>query len=290
MRFRCISQDPGRAVVLIISAMLIAVPPSPAQKTPSQNELNSRLANAVAALKSGDLDTAERIFTDALHDGVRSALVFHNLGVIAQERDDHSLAITRFREAIQLQPDYGPSRLLLGSSLLATGKRQEALSELRRAARLMPQESAVHLELAKAYESSGNWLDAVPERQKLGSVAPDNAEYSYRLGKDLAELSAWCLQKIRRTNPDSARLHQALGQEYALQGKYEQALAAYEQAARSDPKMPELHLGLALMLLRLNRFDEALQQVEIELRLVPESKLAADTKARIMAAKASGNP
>jgi tetratricopeptide (TPR) repeat protein len=290
MRFHCISQNPGRAIVLIISAMLIAVPPSPAQKTPSQNELNSRLANAVAALKSGDLDTAERILTDALRGGVRSALVFHNLGVIAQERDDHSLAITRFREAIQLQPDYGPARLLLGSSLLATGKRQEALSELRRAARLMPQEPAVHLELAKAYESAGNWLEAVPERQKLGSLAPDNAEYSYRLGKDLAELSVWCLQEIRRTNPDSARLHQALGQEYALQGKYEQALAAYEQAARSDPKMPELHLGLALMLLRLNRFDEALQQVKIELSLVPESKIAADTKARILAAKASGNP
>jgi Tfp pilus assembly protein PilF len=283
-------RSPGRAILLIISAMLIAVPPSPAQKTPSQNELNSRLANAVAALKSGDLDTAEHILTDALRGGVRSALVFHNLGVIAQERDDHSLAITRFREAIQLQPDYGPARLLLGSSLLATGKRQEALSELRWAARLMPQEPAVHLELAKAYESAGNWLEAVPERQKLGSLAPDNAEYSYRLGKDLAELSVWCLQEIRRTNPDSARLHQALGQEYALQGKYEQALAAYEQAAHSDPKMPELHLGLALMLLRLNRFDEALQQVKIELSLVPESKIAADTKARILAARASSNP
>src|SRR5581483_7148914 len=289
MRFPGIPEKPHWALVLWMSAWLFWVPPSRAQQSRSQSELNSRLAAAVDALKSGDLDTAEHIFTDELRRGVKSALVFHNLGVIAQERGDHSLAIVRFREAIQFRPDYGPSRLLLGSSLLAIGKRQEAIFELRRAARLLPQEPAVYGELARAYESSGNWLEAVPERQKLASLAPANAEYSYRLGKDLAELSAWCIQEVRRTNPDSARLHQALGQEYALQGKYEQAFAAYRQAARSDPKMPELHLGLALMLLQLKRFDEALQQIELELSLVPESKIAADTKARILAAKASGN-
>jgi tetratricopeptide (TPR) repeat protein len=288
MHFPSISKNPGRAIVLIISAMLFAVPPSPAQQAPSQNDQNFRISSAIDALKSGNLDTAERILIGELRRGVRSALVFHNLGVIAQERGNQSLAIARFREATQLQPDYGPSRLLLGSSLLVIGNSQEALSELRRAARLMPQEPAVHLELAKAYEFSGNWLEAVPERQRLASLAPDNAEYSYRLAKDLRELSAWCLQEIRRTKSDSARLHQALGQEYALQGKYEEALAAYEQAVRSDPTMPELHLGLALVLLQLKRFDEALQQIELELNLVPESKIAAETKARILVAKESG--
>jgi len=287
MHFPIISKNPGRAIVLILSAMLFAVPPSPGQRTPSQDDQNFRISSAIDALKSGNLDTAERILIGELRRGVRSALVFHNLGVIAQERGNHSLAIARFREAAQLQPDYGPSRLLLGSSLLVIGNRQEALSELRRAARLMPQEPAVHLELSKAYESSGKWLEAVPERQRLASLAPDNADYSYRLAKDLHELSAWCLQEIRRTNSNSARLHQALGQEYALQGKYEEAVAAYEQAARSDPTMPELHLGLAMVLLQLKRFDEALQQIELELNLVPESKIAAETKSRILVAKES---
>jgi tetratricopeptide (TPR) repeat protein len=290
MHFPRTSKNSGRAIVLILSAMLFTVPPSSAQQAPPQHKPDSRMASAVDALKSGDLDTAERIFIAELRGGVRSALVFHNLGVIAQERGNHSLAIARFREATQLQPDYGPSRLLLGSSLLVTGNLQEGLSELRRAARLMPQEPAVHLELAKAYESLRNWPEAVQERQKLANLAPDNAEYSYRLGKDLTELSAWCLQEIRRTNPDSARLHQALGQEYALQGKYEQALAAYAHAVRSDPTMPELHLGLALILLQLKRFDDALQQIEIEINLIPESKIAAETKARILVAKESAKP
>ena len=75
---------------------------------------------------------------------------------------------------------------------------------------------------------------AVDELQKLMVLAPDNAEYAYQLGKALAKLSGWSLQELSRVNPSSARLQQALGQEYAIQGKYDRALAAYQQAAKAD--------------------------------------------------------
>src|SRR2546423_14329439 len=63
-----------------------------------------QLAKGIAALKAGDLDSAENIFTQALHQGVRSPLVYHNLGVIAQERGQHQQAVARFRETLRLQP------------------------------------------------------------------------------------------------------------------------------------------------------------------------------------------
>jgi len=49
-----------------------------------------QLAKGIAALRAGDLDSAEKVFTLALHQGVRSPLVYHNLGVIAQERGNTS--------------------------------------------------------------------------------------------------------------------------------------------------------------------------------------------------------
>src|SRR4051794_16428120 len=81
-----------------------------------------QLAKGITALRAGDLDSAENIFTLALHQGVRSPLVYHNLGVIAQERGQHEQAVARFRETIRLQPEFGPAHLLLGVSLLALGK------------------------------------------------------------------------------------------------------------------------------------------------------------------------
>lgn len=249
-----------------------------------------QLAPGVEALKSGDLATAEKIFSAALQQRVKHPLVYHNLGVIAQQRGEHLKAVTRFREALVLQPNYGPSRLLLGSSLLALGKNAEAVRELKRAVTLMPEQPQAHLQLARAYEDSDNWIPAVQELQKLVQLAPQEPEYSYQLGKAWTKLSGWSYHQISRHDPDSARLHQALGQEYVVQEKYDLAIAAYQRAARSDSKMPEIHLALALIYLELKRFDEARAEIELELRLVPESKAAAETKAKIAAAKMASSP
>ena len=252
--------------------------------------LETKIGAGVQALKSGDLNSADEVFSDALRQGIKHPLIYHNLGVLAQLRGNHAEAVTRFRQALSLQPNYGPSRLLLGSSLLALHRNSEAVRELKRAAVLMPKEPQAHLQLAKAYEATENWLAAVQEFQKLVELAPQEPEYSFQLGTAWAKLSGWSYSQITRINPDSARLHQALGQEYVIQEKYALALAAYQQAARSDPKMPELHLATALILLELKQFDQALAEIDLELNLVPESKIAAATKTKIEAAMATSSP
>jgi len=251
---------------------------------------DTKIAAAVQALKSGDLDSAEQVFSDALRQGIKHPLIYHNLGVIAQLRGKHPQAVTRFRQALALQPNYGPSRLLLGSSLLALGRNAPAVQELKRAVALMPEEPQAHLQLARAYKSSNNWIAAVQEFQKLVQLAPQEPEYSYQLGTAWAKLSGWSYGQITSIDPASARLHQALGQEYVIQEKYELALAAYQQAARSNPKMPELHLAIALIFLEQERFEQALTEIELELKLVPESKAAVEAKAKIEAAIAASTP
>jgi tetratricopeptide (TPR) repeat protein len=258
----------------------VALPPS----------IEPEIARGVQALKADDLDGAQQIFGEVLGRGVKHPLVFHNLGVIAQRRGNHQQAITRFRQALALEPSYGPSHLLLGLSLLELARNRDAVGELRRAVGLMPSEPTARLMLAKAYEASDEWLPAVEVLQKLVALTPQDAEASYQLGKALTKLSGWSLAQIARENPDSARLHQALGQEYVIQEKYDQALNAYREAARSDPKLPEIHLGMAVILLQMKRLDEALAEIELELKLVPDSKAAAETKAKIEAARSSLTP
>ncbi len=280
---KCCRRASHPSVVLLL--LLWTAGAAVAQQPPPVSGVN--LGAGVEALKAGDLDGAEQVFSEALRQGVKSALVFHNLGVIAQQRGNHTLAISRFRQAVAAQPDYAPSRLLLGVSLLALGKNAEAIAALERAAHSMPNEPQAYLQLAKAYEASENWAAAVEELQKLVSLDPQEAEYSYLLGRAWTKLYAWSYQRLARLSPPSARLHQALGQEYAMQGKYELAIAAYQEAARSDPSLPEIHLALALLLLELNRTAEADAEINLELKLVPESKEALETRARVEAAMAA---
>ncbi len=277
-----------RVCVLAIPLFLLFHPEFPVSAQENlPPSFEARVAPGVAALKSGDLETAEKIFSSVLRQGIKHPLVYHNLGVIAQQRGRHLEAVTRFRQALALQPDLGPAHLLLGSSLLALGKNAEAVHELQRAAKLMPQEPQAHLQLAKAYEASENWIAAVQQLQRLAELAPQEPEYSYQLGRAWTKLSGWSYQRISSLDPHSARLQQALGQEYAVQEKYDLALAAFQKAAQDDPKLPEIHLAIALVCLELKRFDEALAAIQLELNLVPESKAALDAKARIEAAKAA---
>jgi tetratricopeptide (TPR) repeat protein len=282
----CYGRGFYHAAVLLLLLCLVSNLAGQQQRPAPEEDLRF----GVEALKSGDLDGAERVFSQALRNGVRIPLVFHNLGVIAQQRGNHPLAISRFREAITLQPDYAPSRLLLGVSLLSLGNNAAAVAALYRAARSLPREPQAHLQLAKAYEASENWMAAVEELQKVVNLDPQEAEYSYLLGRAWTKVFAWSYRRLAGLNRDSARVHQALGQEFATQGKYELAIDAYRQAARSDPSLPEIHLALALLLLELKRFDEAHAEIDLELKLVPESKTAIETRAKIEVAKAAASP
>jgi Flp pilus assembly protein TadD len=246
-----------------------------------------QMAAGVEALKSGDLETAEKIFAEAARNGVKHPLVYHNLGVIAQQKANHLQAVARFREALALQPEYGPSRLLLGVSLLALGRNDESVRELKQAVTLMPQQPQSHLQLARAYEGSGDRLSAVEQLQRVVELAPGEPEYSYRLAQAWTKLSGWSYQQIQKINPKSARLQQALGQEYAIQEKYDLALNAYHRAAALDPKLPEVHLALAAILLEMKKFDEALSEITLEQQLVPQSKSAAEIRAKIETAKSA---
>src|SRR4030095_4749315 len=118
----------------------------------------AKVAAAIHELQSGNLDSAQNAFSDVLRQGIKHPLIYHNLGVIALLRDNHPEAVTRFRQALALQPGNASSRLLLGISLLALRKNADAVRELKRAVTLSPEEPQAHLQLARAYEGIEDWI------------------------------------------------------------------------------------------------------------------------------------
>jgi Flp pilus assembly protein TadD len=264
---------------LALSVGAQAIPPS----------IERLVEQGIEALKADDPKAAEKAFSEVLRQGWKTALVYHNLGITAQRLGDNEKAVDRFREAIRLEPEYGPSRLLIGSSLMMLGRTSEAIPQLERAIRLLPSEAQAHSLLAAAYAAAGDWMSAANEYQSLASLAPSDAEAAYQSGRSFARLSEWCYQQIARADPNSARLHQSLGLEYVFQHKNELAIESYEKAARSDPKLPEIHLALALIYLDLKKLDDAEREIELELKLVPESKAARETKNRIETARESSS-
>jgi predicted Zn-dependent protease len=255
----------------------------------AQQELAPSLAGVfsegVAALKAGRLDVAERAFRDVLKNGGERAFVHHNLGVVLQQRGRHEDALIEFRAASQLDASFGPSPLLAGVSLLAIGRPREAVTELERAVRLMPDEPAAHLQLADAYERTGSIPGVVEEYRRLVTLAPANDEYVYRLGKAYLKLAQWSYERIRAVNPHSARLAQALGQQYLEQNRPDLASRAFDEAARIDPGLAGIHLALARIHLDGGRLDQAAAEVARERTIEPDSAAARAMQADIDTAR-----
>jgi tetratricopeptide (TPR) repeat protein len=237
----------------------------------------------VQALKAGRLDEAEAAFQRVLREGGRTAFVHNNLGIVLQRRDQHDKAVVQFREAIRLDPSYAAPRILLGASLLALGRAAEATTVLEGAVRLVPREPLARQQLARAYERAGNLLAVVEQYRKLRELAPDDPETAYQLGRAYLALSAWSLDHLREVNPGSARLHQALGHNYRVQGKPEMAEQAFRRAAEADPTLPEVHLALAQLYVEQKRWAEARTEIERERALVPESAGARALQQRLEA-------
>jgi len=237
----------------------------------------------VQALKAGRLDEAEAAFRRVLQQGGNRAYVHNNLAIVYQQEGKHAEAVAECREAIRLDPAYAPPRIVLGGSLLALGRVADATAELERAVKLLPKERLVHEQLARAYTRGGNPAAAIEQYRALRALAPDEPEYAYQLGRAYLRLSEWAMQRLREIDPGSARIYQALGHNYRVQGRADLAVRAFEKAAQADPHLPEIHLALAQIQLDQKNYDEARKQVALELALVPESAGALALQRRLQA-------
>ncbi len=134
--------------------------------------LRETFRQGVSAQKEGRLDEAERAFLKVLAMGGKASFVYNNLGIVYQQRGGHARAIEQFREALRIESGYAQPRALLGASLLATGRLDEALPQLEQAVNQLPREPLVRLTLAQMYVKQGKFEDARREVDRELSVMP----------------------------------------------------------------------------------------------------------------------
>jgi tetratricopeptide (TPR) repeat protein len=285
---RCANRVLASRRALLRLALALALVPALAGAQPRDlpAPLAERFSAGVKALAAGQLEPAEAAFRAVLRDGGDRAFVRHNLGIVLQRRGRHAEALAEFRAASRLDPAFGPSPLLAATSLLAVGRPKAAMIELDRAAKLLPGEPLVHLQRADACERLADVLCLVDEYRILAERSPAEPEYAYRLGKAYLRLSQWAHLRMQKTDPQSARLSQALGREYLEQGRADLAERAFLEAVGRDATNSEAHLALAGIYLSDGRLDAAAKAIERLLVVEPQSAAARAMRARIEAARA----
>jgi len=211
--------------------------------------------NDVALTNYGTLLLERRQFDEALsyfqralavssrtrqpHYRFSQALIYDSIGDALARQGRMTEAITNFREAINLRPDYQDPHYNLGVVLLKQGNIDEAIAEWRTVLQIHPDDSGTNLNLANALVQKGLFREAIEHYKIALRSEPDSAIALNNL--------AWLLAAA----PDDS-LHDG--------GKaVELALKANEVSSSGNPYFVRT---LAAAYAEAGRFDEAVKTAQ----------------------------
>jgi tetratricopeptide (TPR) repeat protein len=234
---------------------------------PLSQEAVVQLQAGVDAERRHDLDAAISDFRKATELAPSSPIAFLRLGNAFIQKRDYASAIGPLKRAVELSPDSLPAHQLLGLALLARGYAPEAIP---------------HLEIAHEYGALGIAQlqnnqpgPAVGNLQRALEKAPGDPDLLYYLSRAGSALSSQSLDRLLSTVPDSARGHQALGQNYFSLKMYGEAAREYVKAMALRPDLPGLRLELGQVYAASSQWGKAEEQFRGEVTFQPGSAEAA---------------
>ena len=233
----------------------------------TQQDLQAHAQKAQEALKSGNLDAADREFRAILALDPNNTDARANLGVIRFFQADWTGAADQFRQVLKVQPSLWKAQSFLGICEKRLGRPSEAQRLLEQSVPHLDDgtlRTQAGLELLEILYRAGDLDKAAGIIGTLERASPANADllYSaYRIYSDLANRARDALALIA---PDSARMHEIMAQHLVNEGDLASAKAQYRKALVIDPKLRGIHYELGEAILKDSTSDTALQQAEKE--------------------------
>jgi tetratricopeptide (TPR) repeat protein len=250
---------------VLLLACLFAQPKAVSpQATPEADALMQSGANAE---NRGDLDQAIAAFQRATDLAPSDGAAFFALGEAYMRKHDYVAAIPSLKRAAKLTPDSLPIHQSLGFALLAAGYASEAIP---------------HLETAHEYGAlgiaqlqMGQPAEAVANLQAALAKHPDDPDLLFYLSRAASALSSQSTARLLAEFPNSARGHQAIGQNYYSVKMYPEAEKEYQQALALRPDLPGVRLELGQIYAANFEWQKAEEQFRKEVKSQPGSAEAA---------------
>jgi tetratricopeptide (TPR) repeat protein len=265
----------------------------------------------LALYSNGQYSAAAHAFDESLARDSANPDTYYDLGITLHAAGDQAAAITAYRQAIRLKLAFWEAHSNLGLIWHEEKRLDDAIAEYREAKRLAPDEASVRNNLGNTYCDKADFDAAIKEMEELYRQHPEwqqghgclaRAYMSKKeYGKAIDQLKQAVLQ-----NPTSSSEHRLLGEALVLNDQLEEGVHQLRLAVTLDPDSDEAHhfLGTALFqqqqtaaaekefrealrlnasadnhyslaacLMTMDRYEEALAELDAAARLAPERAL-----------------
>jgi len=186
---------------------------------------------------------------------------FVQLGQAYMQNRDYGSAIAPLKHALTIDANLVAAHQLLGYALLTQGYAAEAIPHLQR----VPDKTALGI----AQIQTGQLPEAVMNLQAALAAHPNDPDVLYYLGRASGLLSKQSIDSLLAAYPDSARSHQAMGENYFVLRRMEDAEKEYREALQSRPDIPEVHLELGEVYAGAFQWAKAEEEFRAQTKLQP---------------------
>lgn len=264
------------------------------QKTYCQYWLNLSPGNpgpsfwlAEAYWAEGDYEKAQHFFARAIRGGFMDWGVYSNLGMIAFQRENGSLAKQYLARSLEINPEAASLYNNLGTVYLRENDLQRSEEYFSRSLRIDPHLVEPRLNLAEIARRSGHRDKAVQFYEDILRTDPQESSSLYFLIEHNLENDFPKAEQLSRQLLSSRRNIKAatltdLGSLFASRNHIGLASVFYERALKADPSYKEVYLEAGKLHGNLGHWSEAILTWEAGLNLDPSdprfSKLIQEVK------------
>jgi tetratricopeptide (TPR) repeat protein len=254
-------------------------------------QMNAQAAQAyaagIAAFKVGDLRGAKTQFQRATQADSKAYQAYYSLGVVEERLNETSNAVSSYRQATVVVPDYEPAIAAYAILLAKSGKPDQAVDYLNGRMSAMPKSAAVVAAMAEVKSIQGDSGAAQRLAQEALKKNPDYAPAMITLSRDhyrarRLDLALYTLKAIldgdgpenppRGKNNADARLLRGLI--LKEQGNRPAAIEEFEKAIQLRPDLVEARVHLAAYLLESGNATGAAPLLEGAIRYHNDHLLA----------------
>ncbi|MBI4533450.1 MAG: tetratricopeptide repeat protein [Candidatus Melainabacteria bacterium] len=214
---------------------------------PGHKDVHLILGNLLRA--QNDLDGAEQELKKAIASGASPALAHNALGLTMLQKGNLNGAHEHISQALLKQKNFADAHLVMGIVLFKKGDKDKALQEIELAIKKKEKYPEAHNAKGDILSSDGKWQEALAEYKKAVTEEPKYAQAFASMGNAYLQLS----------DTDSAK-------------------EAYARARELNPTDKNILYGLALMLEKSKRIDEALAEFQNALMLETDPMMAAQIR------------
>ena len=182
--------------------------------------------------KSGNLDEAEKLYTEILEKDDKNAEVWNLLGMLNMQKFKLSKAQEYIARAISINPNpyFFENLAKVYLEMEDSGKAIELYTELLK---IKPDSFDYLFNLASAYKLSGDYEKATETYKKAGEVNPNNPDTFFNLGliydnEGKPDEAIKCYQKSLEIAPDDMETRYFTGLAYFKNRDYENGLPFFE--------------------------------------------------------------